>query len=568
MCRVIVMGACPHDDHAQSSSWGIFNQHIWGDYDQHSQTRTPTPITAIPNTVRVIDRASLDTQLGTDLDGTPRGLGHDGIAVAVKADQAGAGHGMGCLVEAVERRQHRLQRWPFEIQRLGNGQLLLLGMRVQCRPAPTLGLQPSVELLDTGKAQAGLEETTPDGLDLMLNLTLLPSCRRRAGRWFDHAMIGHDEEAAVEHALLADEHCCHCGLHVMGWTPPVFRPTCRSTRRRKAMTMEILAIDLGKQSFHLHGIDADGVVISRKVSRAKLENAVTELDPAIVAMEACASAHHWGRRFSASGRQVRLVNPRFVKAFVRGSKNDAIDAEAIFDAASRPTMRFVPVKTTEQQDLQSLHRVRERLVVQRTSLINHARGLLAEYGVVLPKGPWRFRQQVPAAVAEADLSNLARELFTELMDQLTDVEARLAKLDAKLVSICREHEACRRLAALPGVGPVIATALVAAVDDGRHFRSGRELAAWIGLVPRQYTTGGKPRLGGIGRRANHYLRRQLIHGARAVISRLAAKDDGRSVWLKGIVARAGFNKALVALANKTARLAWVLLARKEDYLPA
>ena len=166
-------------------------------------------------------------------------------------------------------------------------------------------------------------------------------------------------------------------------------------------------------------------------------------------------------------------------------------------------MRFVPVKTTEQQDLQSLHRVRERLVVQRTSLINHARGLLAEYGVVLPKGPWRFRQQVPAAVAEADLSNLARELFTELMDQLTDVEARLAKLDAKLVSICREHEACRRLAALPGVGPVIATALVAAVDDGRHFRSGRELAAWIGLVPRQYTTGGKPRLGGIGRRANH-----------------------------------------------------------------
>lgn len=334
------------------------------------------------------------------------------------------------------------------------------------------------------------------------------------------------------------------------------------------MTMEILAIDLGKQSFHLHGIDADGVVISRKVSRAKLENAVTELDPAIVAMEACASAHHWGRRFSASGRQVRLVNPRFVKAFVRGSKNDAIDAEAIFDAASRPTMRFVPVKTIEQQDLQSLHRVRERLVVQRTSLINHARGLLAEYGVVLPKGPWRFRQQVPAAVAEADLSNLARELFTELMDQLTDVEARLAKLDAKLVSICREHEACRRLAALPGVGPVIATALVAAVDDGRHFRSGRELAAWIGLVPRQYTTGGKPRLGGIGRRANHYLRRQLIHGARAVISRLAAKDDGRSVWLKGIVARAGFNKALVALANKTARLAWVLLARKEDYLPA
>ena len=334
------------------------------------------------------------------------------------------------------------------------------------------------------------------------------------------------------------------------------------------MTIQLLAVDLGKQSFHVHGITADGVVVSRKVSRAKFEAAVAELDPAVVAMEACASAHHWGRRFVAAGRQVCLINPRFVKAFVRGSKNDAVDAEAIYDAASRPTMRIVPVKTAEQQDLQSLHRVRERLIVQRTSLINHTRGLLAEYGLVLPKGAWRFREQAPAVVAETDLSELGQLLFAELLDQLRDVDARLSKVDAKLVAICREQEACRRLAALPGVGPVIATALVAAVDDGRHFRSGRELAAWIGLVPRQYTTGGKPRLGGIGRRANHYLRRQLIHGARAVISRLASKDDRRSVWLKSLIARAGFNKALVALANKTARMAWVILARKEEYMPA
>ena len=334
------------------------------------------------------------------------------------------------------------------------------------------------------------------------------------------------------------------------------------------MTIQLLAVDLGKQSFHVHGITADGVVVSRKVSRAKFDATVAELDPAVIAMEACASAHHWGRRFVATGRQVRLINPRFVKAFVRGSKNDAVDAEAIYDAASRPTMRFVPVKTAEQQDLQSLHRVRERLIVQRTSLINHTRGLLAEYGAVLPKGAWRFREQAPAAVAETDLSELGQLLFAELLDQLRDVDVRLSKVDAKLVAICREQEACRRLAALPGVGPVIATALVAAVDDGSHFRSGRELAAWIGLVPRQYTTGGKPRLGGIGRRANHYLRRQLIHGARAVISRLASKDDRRSVWLKSLVARAGFNKALVALANKTARMAWVILARKEEYMPA
>lgn len=334
------------------------------------------------------------------------------------------------------------------------------------------------------------------------------------------------------------------------------------------MTMDLLAIDLGKQSFHLHGIDSDGVLVSRKVSRAKLVEAVIDMAPKTVVMEACASAHHWGRWFMADGRRVRLINPRFVKPFVRGSKNDAVDAEAIYEAAIRPTMRFVPVKSIEQQDLQSLHRIRERLIVQRTSLINHARGLLAEYGIVLPQGPWRFAAQAPTAIAQAELSDLGRELFMELLDQLRDVKARVARLDAKIVEICREREDCRRLAELPGVGPIIATALVASVDDARHFRSGRELAAWIGLVPRQYTTGGKPRLGGIGRRANHYLRRQMIHGARAVTSRLVRHDDRRSVWLKALVERRGFNKALVALANKTARIAWALLARKETYAAA
>jgi transposase len=331
------------------------------------------------------------------------------------------------------------------------------------------------------------------------------------------------------------------------------------------MTMDLLAIDLGKQSFHLHAIDADGVIVSRKVSRARLVETVNQMAPKVIAMEACASAHHWGRWFMAEGRHVRLINPRFVKPFVRGSKNDAIDAEAIYEAATRPTMRFVPVKSVAQQDLQSLHRVRERLIVQRTSLINHTRGLLAEYGLVLPQGPWRFAAQAPGTIAQADLSDLGRELFAELLDQLQDVNIRVAKLDAKIVAICREREDCRRLAAVPGVGPIIATALVASIDDARHFHSGRELAAWIGLVPRQYTTGGKPRLGGIGRRANHYLRRQMIHGARAVISRLAKHEDRRSIWLKAIVERRGFNKALVALANKTARNAWALLTRKESY---
>jgi transposase len=336
--------------------------------------------------------------------------------------------------------------------------------------------------------------------------------------------------------------------------------------RRKAMTIELLAIDLGKQSFHLHGVDGDDVVHSSRISRSRLERAVIELAPRTVAMEACASAHYWGRRFESAGLQVRLINPRFVKPFVRGSKNDAVDAEAIFEAASRPTMRFVPVKSRAQQDLQALHRVRERLVVQRTSLINHTRGLLAEYGVVLPKGAWRFRDQAPAAVDGAELSDLGRELFVQLLDQLRDVEGRIASLDARLVAICRSHDTCRRLAEIPGIGPVIATALVAAVGDGRHFNSGRELAAWIGLVPRQYSTGGKARLGGIGRRANHYLRRQLIHGARSVMRRLASREDRRAIWLKALVERAGFNKALVALANKTARTAWVLLTKNARYM--
>jgi transposase len=332
------------------------------------------------------------------------------------------------------------------------------------------------------------------------------------------------------------------------------------------MTLQILAIDLGKHSFHLYGIDADGMIISRKVSRTKLAEIVANPAPAVIAMEACVSAHYWGRRWLAAGREVRLINPRFVKPFVKGSKNDAVDAEAIFEAAMRPTMRFVPVKSTSQQDLQSLHRARERLICQRTALINHTRGLLAEYGIVLPQGPWRFMAQAPAAIAEAELSDLASDIFAELLDQLSDLKHRIEKLDRRVVAICRTNEACRRLAKLPGVGPIIATALIAAVDDGRHFRSGRELAAWIGLVPRQYTTGGKPRLGGIGRRANHYLRRQMIHGARAVISRLAKHDDRRSAWLKALVARRGFNRTIVALANKTARIAWTLLVRKEEYV--
>lgn len=237
--------------------------------------------------------------------------------------------------------------------------------------------------------------------------------------------------------------------------------------------MHMLAIDLGKQSFHIYGLTDDGEVVSRKVGRAKLVDAVTRLRPQLVAMEACASSHHWGRTFESLGHGVRLIHPRFAKPFVKGSKNDAVDAEAIFEAAARPTMRFVPLKSVEQQDLQSLHRTRDRLVVQRTALINHTRGLLAEYGIVMPAGASRFRLQIERIIETAELSDLAEPLFRQLVEEYRDLDARVSALDDMLVKICRTDERCKRLTTLPGVGPIVATSLVAAIDDGRHFKSSR-----------------------------------------------------------------------------------------------
>ena len=218
-------------------------------------------------------------------------------------------------------------------------------------------------------------------------------------------------------------------------------------------------------------------------------------------------------------------------------------------------MRFVPVKTIEQQDLQALHRMRDRLIMQRTALINHTRGLLAEYGIIIPVGASRFRLQIEDMVETAELSGLAKRLFGKLIDEYRALDTRVSALDDMLVEICRTDERCKRLTTLPGVGPIVATALVAAVDDGRHFKSGRALSAWIGLVPRQFTTGGRPRLGGIGNRANHYLRRQLVHGARSALLRIAKHSDRRSKWAQELQTRAGHNKTLVAMANKTARMA-------------
>jgi transposase len=247
------------------------------------------------------------------------------------------------------------------------------------------------------------------------------------------------------------------------------------------MTVAILGIDLAKRVFHLHGLDAHGrVVVSKRVGRAKLAEMVVQLAPQLVAMEACCGAHHWGRRFRDLGLEVRLVHARFVRPFVKGTKNDARDPEAICEAALRPSMRFVPLKSQEQLDIQALHRAREQLVRWRTRLINQARGLLTERGVVLPRGAWRFRKEVAAVLDDpsSGLTGLALELLRDLLEQLRELEGRIAALDRRIVQICRESELCRRLAALLGVGPIIATALAASIGDARQFRCGRDLAAW------------------------------------------------------------------------------------------
>lgn len=287
----------------------------------------------------------------------------------------------------------------------------------------------------------------------------------------------------------------------------------------------------------------------------------------MIGMEACSTSHHGARRFQAFGHEVRLIHPNFVRPYVKGNKNDELDAEAICEASSRPNMRFVPVKTVEQQDVQALHRARERLVRWRTALINQIRGIMGERGIIVAQGARRVGPGLQDAIADHtnELTGLSRGLLATLADELAGLEARLHELDHQLVALCRQSELCRRVSSVPGIGPVIATALVASIGDGRQFKNGRELAAWIGLVPRQRSSGGKIRLVGIGKRAHRYLRNLLIHGGRAVLRFARGRTDPRSRWLSTLETRRGRNCAIVAQANKTARIAWAALARGEPF---
>jgi len=330
----------------------------------------------------------------------------------------------------------------------------------------------------------------------------------------------------------------------------------------------VVGIDLAKRVFHLAGMDDSGQVVLRKrLTREALMPCMAQLPPVVIGMEACGGAHYWARRFRAHGHTVKLMAPQFVKPYVKSHKNDTVDAEAIAEAVTRPTMRFVPIKGIEQQDLQSLHRARERVVKARTALVNEIRGLLGEYGVVLPQSVAKFRQTfLPTLAAEqAKFTALSRELFEQLYDEFCALEKRLAYYNERLEALGEAPPVCQRLQTIPGVGPLTATALVAAVSEASHFKNGRQFAAWLGLVPGQHSTGGKTRLLGSSKRGDGYVRKLLVHGARATLRWVGLKMDCRSQWVRGLIERRGKNRAAVALANKNARIAWVLLSSEQTY---
>jgi transposase len=332
----------------------------------------------------------------------------------------------------------------------------------------------------------------------------------------------------------------------------------------------VLGGDLAKRVFHLVGMDdAGNIVLRKRLTREALMPYIAQLPPMIIGMEACGGAHYWARRFRAHGHTVKLIAPQFVKPYVKSHKNDPADAEAICEAVTRPTMRFVPVKEVEQQDLQSLHRARERVVKARTALVNEIRGLGMEYGLVFPQSVTKFRQTFLATLeAERDkLTPLSAELFGQLYDEFGALEKRLTYYNEKIEAIGAAHPVCQRLVTIPGIGPLTATALVAAVSDATHFKNGRHFAAWVGLVPRQHSTGGKARLLGISKRGDVYLRTLLVHGARATLRWIGLKTDRRSQWSRALIERRGKNKTAVALANKNARIAWVLLTTDQVYTP-
>jgi transposase len=334
------------------------------------------------------------------------------------------------------------------------------------------------------------------------------------------------------------------------------------------MGLAAIGLDLGKSVFHVVGTDAEGAVVLRKrLSRSQLLAFFAELPPALVGMEACCGSHWLARELVRLGHDARLMPAQYVRPYVKSQKNDTVDAEAIAEAVRRPGMRFVPIKSPEQLDLQALHRVRERLVGRRTSVVNQIRGFLIDRGLTVPAGIAALRRRLPELLARPDerLSPRMRALLGVLWDECCDLDDGIERLGQEIAALAAEDDACRRLMEVPGVGPIVATALVAAIADGAAFRRSRDLSAWLGLVPQQVSTGGKARLLGITKRGNAYLRRLFIQGANTVRLNLRRERHRLGPWLDALEARAPKNVAIIALANKLVRIAWAVLTRGERY---
>ena len=338
------------------------------------------------------------------------------------------------------------------------------------------------------------------------------------------------------------------------------------------MKLKRIGVDLAKSVFQVHGVDShERVQVRKQLKRSQMLDFFRQVEsPCVVAMEACGSSHYWGRELAKLGHEVRLISPQFVKPYVKSGKNDANDAEAICEAASRPTMRFVAVKTGDQQAGQALHRIRSRLIKSRTALTNEVRGLLGEFGLVMPvKGVAACRRLIAEVLEDGEngLPGLMRQMLFQLSEELTQRDQQIGELDELIKQQCRTDERVKRLLEIDGIGPISASAVVAAIGDAKQFTGSRDLSAWVGLVPRQHSSGGKEQLGHITKRGDTYMRTLLIHGARAVVNACQNKTDRKSKWIQNLITRRNKNIATVALANKNARIIWAVLTRDEAYRP-
>lgn len=334
------------------------------------------------------------------------------------------------------------------------------------------------------------------------------------------------------------------------------------------MNITTVGIDLAKNVFQIHAVNEQGRVVLRKaVKRADLTKVFANLPACLIGLEACGSAHYWARRLMEFGHTVKLMAPHFVKPYVKRNKNDARDAEAICEAVSRPNMRFVPVKSVEQQAVLAVHRARQGFVIERTAQANQIRGLLYEQGIVIPKGVRHLEQRLPEILEDGEngLPGTSRALFARLFEHFRALGEQVLELEQQIKEWHRGSEASQRLEAIPGIGALTASALVASIADARAFKNGRQLAAWLGLVPRQASSGGKEQLLGISKRGDTYLRTLLIHGARAVMFHRLRGPAQADSWLIKLLARRHRNVAAVALANKNARVVWALLAHQREY---